>query len=314
MEYKENVLDRIEQSFGVLTSNFLKLVLPVVIFYVGVYYVFYVIGVLLLWFLDTTTLITPMNYNIWIWILLLGITYLIAEIAIVLSLYKTIKDIDEWNNFSLLENYTYGMKKIFASFVTYFYIFMYVYFLPAILFIAGGLYVLYLQFNGGLWFENGQMYSMIWIWLLVFSFFVFYVIYRSNKTVFALVSAVSKNEYSKDNFNASVALTKWKWWRIFGNFFLVGLLIGIISMILSSIVWSSNNFWFWPWADFSFWDFIEKLQSETFSIQAILTGLLWRFIVSITIVFIFIFTYIFYKRLQVESTTQTPEITQGDIV
>lgn len=71
MEYKENVLDRIEQSFGVLTSNFLKLVLPVVIFYVGVYYIFYIVWILLIWFLDITTFLTPTNYNVGIAILML---------------------------------------------------------------------------------------------------------------------------------------------------------------------------------------------------------------------------------------------------
>ena len=56
--------------------------------------------------------------------------------------------------------------------------------------------------------------------------------------------------------------------------------------------------------------FAATFQENIFSLSSIITGILSRFIVIGTLLFIFVFTYFFYKRLLAESAAQTPEVAQ----
>lgn len=318
MDIKEWVLDRIEQSFSFIIENFKVLFLPLVVFYVWMYYVLYIVSMLLLGFIDTVHYVSPTNYNIGVVIIFLVLSYLILEIGFIISLYKTIHDIDEWKEFSVVWNLKYGFKNIFQSFKTYYFIFMYVYFIPAFVFIVSGIYFIYLQYSWLLHFEKEQIYSYIWIWLLVFFLFLFYVIYRSNRTVFALISAIKSNDYSKENFKTSVLLTKGRWWRVFGNFFVVGLIIGLLSSVISWLIPSSSSQMVEEIMknkdSFDFEAFAQTFQNSLFSISTIISWVVSRFITIATLLFIFVFTYFFHKRLLIEEKNQTPEIAQGDIV
>ena len=47
------------------------------------------------------------------------------------------------------------------------------------------------------------------------------MVYRWVKTYFSLNSAVDSSEYTKENFNISVKITDWNWWRIVWNYILI---------------------------------------------------------------------------------------------
>lgn len=264
---------------------------------------------LLLWWFNQNDIYSSWNINLIITLSLLALWYVILEIWIILWLYKTICDIDIRNETNIQENYINWFWNIWKSFQTYYYIFMYVYGIPALLFIFWWLYFIYIQ-QWNMMAGNGvsHIYNFIWIWVLFLLGFFLYIVYRSNKTVFSIVSAVEKNNFEKENFNTSVSLTKWNWWRILWNFILVWVMIWIISWIMNSIFssgWNSmdmilkniNN----P-TNIDYNALLEWFKSNyELSIPNIVKELFWRIIMILGIIFTSIFTYLFYKRLEGEN-------------
>lgn len=301
MEFKQNFLDRVEQSFEFLMQNFLKITLPVMIFYVVVYYIFYWVSVYILWFVDVVTYISYTNYNVLLSLLALWIVYLFLEIWIIIWLYTTIDDIVSWKNLPTSQIYIESFKNIFQAFKTYYYVFMYVYFVPAILFIVSGLYLIYIMYAQWVQITSQDVIRFIpyLVWVSI-AFFV-YVMYRGNKASFWLVSAIVSKDFSYGSFKASLEITKNKWWRIFWNFFWAGMLIWLAGSVVNGIIW-------WWWGAFvqdliknkdslNVEMVVNSILSELVSFGSIFSGVLSRVILSITVVFIFVFAYFFYKRL-----------------
>lgn len=319
MQYYESVFDRIEQSFIFMKNNFASLVIPYLIFYIGVFFLFKVIWMILLWWFNATHIYSSWNINLVAIILLLTVLYLTLEIWVILWLYKSICDIDSKKEIKLEENYKYWFSNILKSFQTYYYIFIYVYGIPALLFIFWGLYFIYIQ-QWNMMAGNGlaHMYNFIGIWILFVLGFFFYIAYRSNKTVFSIVSAVEKNNFEKQNFNTSVSITKWNWWRILWNFILVWLMIWlmiwIINYIMNSIFssgWNSmdmilkniNN----P-SQIDYTTLLESLKSNyELSIPNIIKEIFWRIIMILWLIYTSIFTYFFYKRIEKENISWNDE-------
>jgi hypothetical protein len=163
---------------------------------------------------------------------------------------------------------------------------------------------------------------MLGYWILSISWIALFVslIYRGLRSTFALYNATDKIEYNKENFQASVELTKDQWWRIAWNFIIL-----MISMWI---------FWFIVWL---IWSFIGYGQSQSIgvvleqimawdynpeSIRATLEGMskVWTYdfidgafntlIQSFATVFGIIFTYLLFRRLEQEKNPSISNVSE----
>ena len=322
---KENVLDRIEQSFELFTKNFkniflsyfiYKFVVSIVIWNVIYYWAMKYIDLDSFIDLDKTdTILVDLFSNSYfiIWVnlfLILILLNLILIIPFILGTFKTIKDSYlEKENISYIENIKYWFKNINNSFKTYWYMFAYVALIPSLAFIVWWLLLIWWKT------ENVDILFNIWSFILWFATVLFLVfsLYRWLKTSFSIVSAVDKDEYTKENFNNSVSITKNNWWRIVWNFMLLGLIISLIWWLFSWVIWifKISNFDFSIldnlWADSLSPENIKVLtdnltkSATEFSIVNFLISIIELIIDICFIVFTFVFTYLFYKRLEFES-------------
>jgi hypothetical protein len=63
-----------------------------------------------------------------------------------------------------------------------------------------------------------------------------YMIYLSVKYFFAPYYCFEYEKFTFQDFKKSTELTKWKYWQIIGNIILVGIIIWIVSLIISFLV------------------------------------------------------------------------------
>ena len=127
--------------------------------------------------------------------------------------------------------------------------------------------------------------QILWWFIIWFSsiYFIISIIYRWLKSKFAIYSAVDKNEFTKNNFEKSLKFTKNNWWRILWNLLVVWLLIIVISWIFT-FVFSLLPIWFWnSFVNTVFYWFLNNIITTSYAVFAI------------------IFTYLLFKRLELES-------------
>jgi len=328
---EENILDRIGQTFELFKDNFLKLLIPIFLYTFLTINLFISIFTFFLirysknlseTFLDKSNIenLSFLSYSpeIMIWILIwviLIILYVTFYIPFLLTTIKWIKQAYNWEEIKIKENIIYWFKNILKSFQTYWYIFAYIALIPAIIWIIWGFLAIY-----GLSY-NEQNYILIWtviIWLALFLFLIF-SIYRWIKATFALYSAVDKEQYTKENFNNSLEITKNKWWRILWNIILTSIITWLftwtIQKALNSLLPSSfdtSGIWLKEIMDAKeTWNFeIEEIYKILDSYSPIANfinnSLNWILNTTITI-FIMIFIYILYKRLEIENKTKNTE-------
>jgi membrane-anchored glycerophosphoryl diester phosphodiesterase (GDPDase) len=65
--------------------------------------------------------------------------------------------------------------------------------------------------------------------------FVVFSIYRGMRATFALSYAVEKESFTKENFKNALEMVDGKWWRVFWNFFLVGIIGGLITSLVTNL-------------------------------------------------------------------------------
>jgi hypothetical protein len=228
------VLDRIELSFIVMKNNFFNLILPLFIFnfiFFGVIYLFFINYVSwVIWNLSNinSESILHIVYSAE-WILVIAILmflFLLYAIMYIPVLLATIRIIHKWfinDDISLKECIQFWFVNILNSFRTYWYIFKYIYLLPAILFILWGIW-----FNTEYLFElNSDELRYISIWLMILSFIIFIIfsIYRGLKTTFVIYSATSQESFTQENFNLNIKITNNNLLRILWNLLLVWFII-----------------------------------------------------------------------------------------
>lgn len=308
---KQWVLDRIEQTFSVLMKNPLALMSPLIIFQIIMLVVIPQFGIsLILWwnFIETSS----MNSVLYITMSLAisyGLFYVILIIPVTLWIIKWSSDLILWKDITAWNMIEYGFKKLSDSFKVYWYMFAYAFLVPALCFIVSGLIMLY-----GLYFNNEVVSAIAW-WLMVIS--VLYAaiqwIYRWLKTSFSIWWAIYEDDFSKNQFESCVAYTHWKWWRIFWNFFLVGLIISLLMWLVSGLIWSIT----FMWTVNSGFDINSLIQLENQDMQTSIENFIWnrsgisivkiitdsisQILWSIVSVFMIVFSLIFYIRLKDES-------------
>ncbi|MDQ7009192.1 MAG: hypothetical protein Q9M94_02780 [Candidatus Gracilibacteria bacterium] len=321
---EEKVLDRIEQSFELFKNNFLELFLPIFLYtlgtitifmnisnYFGVKYLNNIFGDM-----DKNNISENMNWLSYSNEMIIGIYIFVILIVLYLTLYipfllATIKGIKQGYNgekVTAKENVIYGFKNLLNSFRTYWFIFAYVALIPALIGIVGGLLFIYGSFN-----ENSNL-ELIGGIISVFSLilFIFFSVYRGIKSKFAMNSAIDKNEFIKEHFDFSIEITKTQWWRILGNFLLIGIIISLVSGVFNSIVGLFGGSF-----DFNINSVLELKENpdpekiislvnstiESYSpITNFIKNTLDNIISTSIIVFTLIFSYILFKRLEIEDT------------
>lgn len=308
MIVKAWVLDRIEQSFVIFKNNFLDFF---VVFFIYNFISFLVIWVAIfsfwLWVisgLDTTSTDPFVILNnpkvvilISVWMITM-IVYLLLYIPILLWLTKSIKQAINWEVVTSKDNIIYWFKNLNKSFKTYWYIFAYVALIPSIIFILW-----WIMFNASYFLWAPDYLKIIWGWFMWISFVLFlvYAIYRWYRASFSLYSAVNNDSFTKDDFLKTLWLTDNNWWRIFGNFLLLWIIIWVLSSFVTGIfsaVSLSNKI------DTESIKTIEDIKMLASNFSIVTQSLSWfvnTIISTIWKIFIIIFTYLFYLRLKQES-------------
>lgn len=330
---KESVLERIEQSFILFKNNFKQIFLPLFIYKILTSgFIFSLIFYFTLQTIDLSTfsniwtfswitsIFTNKYFYLFIVFIFFSIAYLLLIIPFFIATIKAIKNsyFEVENNFK--DNINYWFSRIFQIFKTYWYIFAYVFLIPALAFIIWSVLLI-------LWeIKNIENFFSIWMSLVYFSVILFFVffIYRWIETTFSLYSAIDKDEFEKENFEDSISLTKNNWWRILWNMLLVSMILslslGLVMTILSIFIniWDSTNLY---WAMNQNWLDKEELKKILETLQNFQPLEFIKNLISITLnsileIFMFVFIYIFYKRIELEkngdtSSKETLKITEN---
>lgn len=329
IEAKEQVFDRIEQCFDIFVKHFPTLFIPMFIYsLIAIIFTSIATYISLLKldsFLDNTDTTNanfsnidfyelfykPETLMLVITLVILLIIYMTLYIPFLLWAIKSTSQVYKWEAPDWTENIKYWFKNLWNSFKTYWYNFVYVAIIPAILFIIGWITLIY-----GMQFNNDSITS-IWWTIAVFSLvlFVVFSIYRWIKASFFLSSAVDKNEYTKDNFKHSISVTKNNFWRILWNLLLIWLLWGII---ISMFEWVINIFTATTVSDSTI-ELLAWLSGEENPIESLkiiskelissysplanmVSSILNWALNTVFSTFVIVFTYVLFKRLEIENS------------
>lgn len=315
MEFKEDVIWRLDQTMNILLNN-----KKIIIFSV-LYYLF-----LMLFLILSFNLISRFFYLWEMWYLSLNnlylvilaffifVTYLMWLLSLNISAIKMIKDIDGWIDNELSAYVMYWFSKIIPSFVTYYYIFLYTLLVPVIVLIIFSIGVTYYLYE---WWITRFGTSNIWILFFIafivgvalfifFPLFIYYWIYRWTKAKFAIFDAIYNEDFTKESFNRSILLSKDKWFRVFGNLLLIAIIILIFTSIFNWIA-SSIDWILW----FASFNYREGFRNYSFDpemlrwiFKIIFFPTLWviiKVIITwISMSFSLIFVYTLFRRLSTE--------------
>jgi len=290
-----------------------------------------------------------LNHNfIWlfIWIIFFVLFNVILVLPFVIATIKSTSDYYLSNKKSnSISNILYGFKNLFNLFKIYFFKFIYIYSIPIILFFVW--ITLFSIFNISEVLMNFILndidkldlsllkeYNIPLQYFYILIFFVFIlvillifcismlpiIIYKKIKSSFIIFWAIDKNDYSKNNFNKSINITKWQWWRILWNLLLIGIIIYFISYFILDF---SSKFkeplidkvYIWTFSELSENIVIEENWQENiapvinkliksingYSYINLFIWILEMIIKTILAIFLLIFVYLFYKRLELES-------------
>jgi len=240
-----------------------------------------------------------------VWFIITIISIIIIFIAFSLATIKWIKQAYNWEKVYAKNNIKYWFKNLLNSFKVYWYLFLYILLIPAVIFIVWWITLNYWLFN------NTPNITWIWIWIMSLSIFIyiFFAIYRWIKASFYMSSAIDKNEFTKENFNFSIKITKNNWWRILWNFLLIWLIIGfwvsMLNSILWWIMWSSFNIKELLWEDIDIKSTISNIINSYSISHDIISRIIFASLDIASRVIILIFTYILFKRLEIENNLET---------
>lgn len=260
-----NVLDRIEQTFTLFLKNPLVYILPLALLNIFALVIIPDVFMALFWdiILAQNRASTAIIIIIMIWGIY-AIAYLTLIIPTTLLIIKNAVDASQKQEIDVRKNISYSFENIWNSFSMYWYIFRYVYLVPALVFIAGWFLMLFWMIT------NNQMLLNISYAIMVLAgvYALIQWIYRGVKTKFSLYSAVYNNDFSKERFSSSIAITQWKWWRVVWNFFVAWMIAGLVVWLIN---WLINSIWF-MWTDYSgmLWNMGDESLSRQESLESIM--------------------------------------------
>jgi len=318
---REAVFDRIEDSFDLLKNNIKELFLP--------FFAFQFITMVVLYNIISSIFFSMFNFSedmnasgaldsFWnlytdpqfilfiTVVIFIVLAYLTIFVPFLVSVIRWISIAYKWEKLDMIENIKYWFINFSNSFKTYWYIFAYIALIPSLIIIIWWLWVIYGQSFWNNSIMNSSFY-IVWIWALILAISS---IVRWLKSTFALYWAIDKEEYTKENFNSTINVTKNNWWRIWWNLFLLWFIISLASWIFSGIIWVIS----WIWSGFSVSDLasIKRPEDVTALMENIgnttIFSLIWdtlNLVISVAAwIFTYTFTYILYKRLELESSNE----------
>ena len=316
---KEKFFDRFDQAFKLFKNNFIWLFFP--------FFIYNFISVVIVWTLTKYYLMVNIkwinnldwldffsflnNSTVVMWIIIgtiLYIIYLLLYIVVFLWLIKSFRQIFNWEKITMTQNIKYGLSSFISSMKTYWFIFAYIALIPAIIFI-----IWWIFFNLSYFLWNYEYLQKFWWALMNLSLiiFIWFSVYRWTKATFAIYSAVDKDSFTKNNFNNSIKITDNNWWRILGNIMLIWIMLSWIASLVSWFVWSILFFSSW-WSSLieeiivwfnghninSLKDLLNTYFNNYSIFTEILSNTLNNIISTISKIFILLFTYLFFKRLE----------------
>lgn len=319
MNTQEKVLDRIEQSFEIFRKAFVYLVIPFFGYYLFSFVFFGLVIIYLLFSWILSSIFDTMQYsNFFLFFanpkvvllatigMLFGLIYLLLYMPFLIYAIKTIWDFYKWaEKIDFKENFMFSINRFIPIMKTYWYIFAYVALIPSFIFIVwGGL------FNLSYFLKWDPIFKTIWWALMGIALFLFiiFAIYRWLKTTFSVYSAVDSDDYSRENFDFSVKITSKKWWRIFWNVIVIWMIVWLLSWIASNffaIFFSNSSNLSNLSNSLNSKDLLSDFLSTFSFFNYLVSGFFDVIINTIGKVFIFIFIYVFYKRLSFETTNKT---------
>ena len=319
LQAKEKFLDRVEQSFILFKDNILSFSLTFIIFnilcfiivpHILVVVVFSIIPIDNLFVSESTEVLSNMSFMISLLLtigVLLFLLYVSAIIPVQVALLKSIKQAIYSEKVTPKENIFYGVSRISEIFRVYWYLFVYVFLIPALIFIVWGILL-----NIGLYNRTDSTAILITIWgvlmWLASIMAIFYSVYRWIRSKFSIITAIDTEDFSKEKFTQSLDITKGKAWRIFWNIFGVA----FFGMLLIWVIWGIWKAIGLLGADFSFFsdlgeevskkqEFQQMLESfRGFNIFSFINTVIQTSLNTLLGVFITVFTYVFFKRLEQE--------------
>lgn len=303
---KSWVLDRIEQSFSVFIKHPIALVIPLSIFQIIMIELIPALSVSIIFW---GNLIDTMSINSLFYIaislaLIYALFYVVLLIPVTLGIIKWASDILHGKTVYLKEVLFYGFSKIFDAFRVYWFLFAYAYLIPALCFIFAWCILL-----SGLFLDN-DLISYIGWWLMIASsvYALIQWIYRGIKWSFWIAWAIYENDFSKQQFIASVQYTNGNWWRIVWNYLLLWVMSALVMGIFWWIIWAVWFIWndsinmFSSANEINSWtleQFIWNLWN--FSVFIFIINSISQILGSIVSAFVIVFSLILYLRLKDEA-------------
>jgi len=314
IEAKPNFVDRVEQSIVHLKNNLLPIVLPITLCNIFFLAILPALITQLIPFEEMMSwdISQKMSIFISLWLALWWLyilTYLFVLIPVQIAMIKTIQQTFIGEKVKVDQYLWYGFKTIGSIFKTYWYSFEYVALIPALIFILWWIALI-------VWlFMDLSPLDIIW-WIIMWAsciLFLVFSIYRWTKANFAIISAIDNQEFTKENFTSSVSLSDNGFWRVFWNLFGIGFIVGcvinlinfITSLTLGFTSYSSTSFEELSWASeiAQIQDAINWLAD--FNLPSFIVNIISTWVWSALGTLIVVFTYLLFKRLQVENNIPT---------
>lgn len=326
LQPKEEIFDRIEQSFDFMKTNFIKLILPLFIYNFIFFWVIYLfvmnyISLIIWWLWDFSwdTLLQIIYSAEWILVIaimmFLGLLNALLYIPLFIASIRSIHQAAMQETITMNENVIFWFKNILNSFSTYWYIFKYIYLIPAIFFIIWWIWFNLIYF---LKLENELLKNIsIGLMIIAFILFIIFSIYRWLQATFVLYSAISNESFTQNDFDLNIKITKNNLLRIFWNFILLWFILWFVSRIswFISNIFLPNSVDTWLDKYLTLDNFIkikngvnpldiikiDEIEIIFSQINFLINSFVWEFLSALIIIFWFVFTYIFMKRLEIES-------------
>lgn len=241
---KVDFWERLKQSYDILKDDFINMTI-----YFITFTIISALSLSLIWtfilslamkfasfnketWIDANSYINMWYFAIIYFIIFISLTVL--YIPFFISLIKNINDKFNWEVIDKNESLSYWFKNTWKIMNTYWYIFKYVWLIPALILIV--------------WLLVTFQDKVIWIIIIVLSLFIFiyFSIFRWLKSFFSLLYAISYNDYTEKNFLKAIDLTKNRLMDIFINIVWLWIIFWLIG------IWISILTWFLPTEDNSF--------------------------------------------------------------
>jgi len=197
--------------------------------------------------------------NVWyFWIIyfFISISVIFLKLVFYISFIRNINDYSNKNTLDINMNLKYGFLNLFKVFNTYFYIFNYVFLIPFFILICW-LFLIFIN-------------QLLWVLFILFTIFIFiyFFIFRWLRSFLSVIYAITNDNYSKENFDKSLVVTKWNTWNIFLNVVFFYVLTSILSWLIFSFLNDNNSLHTIIYDIYNNKNNLVKIQSELASLKS----------------------------------------------